>query len=64
VLPRFPVRSGPGLAGFAAIVAQRPGVLARLQLRYALTHTTRALLGTRAYGRLRGLWVARAGERA
>jgi peptidoglycan/xylan/chitin deacetylase (PgdA/CDA1 family) len=64
ILPRIPVRSGHDVDGFAAIVEQRPAVLLGLGLRYDVTQRARSLLGTRAYGRLRRLWVERAGVRA
>jgi peptidoglycan/xylan/chitin deacetylase (PgdA/CDA1 family) len=64
VQPRFPVRAGHGVDGVAAMVEQRPAVVFAMGLRYGITHATRSLLGTRAYGRLRGLWVERAGGRA
>jgi peptidoglycan/xylan/chitin deacetylase (PgdA/CDA1 family) len=61
VVPRVALRRGHGLDGFRAAAEQRGGFLLRQQLRFGAAHAGRALVGVRAYGRLRALWLDRMG---
>jgi peptidoglycan/xylan/chitin deacetylase (PgdA/CDA1 family) len=59
VLPRIPIRSGHGLAGFRAAALQDPVFRARLRLRHGMTRFARGLIGTDGYRVLRSLWLRR-----
>jgi peptidoglycan/xylan/chitin deacetylase (PgdA/CDA1 family) len=59
IQPRLVMRRGHALSGFAAAIEQRPLFLLRQGLRYRALDTGRSLLGARAYGRLRTLWLQR-----
>jgi len=62
LIPRVAVRRGHGFGGFCAAVAERRLFLLHQGLRYRLVTTGRALLGARAYSRLRALRLERGGR--
>jgi len=63
IQPRLPVRRGYDLSRFTAAIDQRPLSRLRLGLRYRVLEAGRCLLGARAYGRLRMLWLRRSEQK-
>lgn len=59
LVPRYAVRRGDGLAGFRAVVEQRPAFRIAHALRYGALRGLRSILGQGAYVRLRESLLAR-----